>query len=112
MVDLARSPPARQGKDEQRLRYEVNPPTQLFGIAPFLFLLRSWDSVSRWRFGRLVCVWRLFAVANLCLCLIIVFENKFSAIISQTQQSSIVTPPLRSPLNCCDRSNPMEEKEG
>ena len=23
---FARSPPARQGKDEQRLRYEVNPP--------------------------------------------------------------------------------------
>ena len=26
MVGLARSPPARQGKGEQRLRYEANPP--------------------------------------------------------------------------------------
>ena len=61
--------------------------------------------VSRWRLGRLICVRLLFAVANLCLSLIIVFENKFSAIISQSQQSSIATAPLRSPLNCCDRSN-------
>ena len=31
---------------------------------------------------------------NLCLCLMFVFENKFSANISQTQQSSIKHPPL------------------
>ena len=61
--------------------------------------------VSRWRFGRLICVWLLFAIANTCLSLIIVFENEFSAIISQSQQSSIATALLRSPLNCCDRSN-------
>ncbi|MBQ5691294.1 MAG: hypothetical protein IIV24_07350, partial [Alistipes sp.] len=60
---------------------------------------------SRWRLGRLVCVWLLFAVANLCLCLMIVFENKFSAIIRQSQQSSIATAPLRSPLDCGDRSS-------
>jgi hypothetical protein len=47
----------------------------------------------------------LFAVANLCLCLMIVFENKFSAIISQCQQSTIATASLRSPLDCGDRSN-------
>ena len=52
----------------------------------------------------------LFAVANLCLCLMLVFENKFSASISQTQQSSIATTALRSPLNCCDRSNLLREK--
>ena len=51
----------------------------------FLFSLQERDPVSRWRLGRLVCVWLLFAVANLCLCLMIVFENNFSAIISQTQ---------------------------
>ena len=35
-------------------------------------------SVSRWRFGRLICVWLLFAVANLCACKTIVSENVFS----------------------------------
>ena len=61
--------------------------------------------VSRWRFGRLVYVWLLFANANLCLCQMFVFENKFSATTCQSQQSLITTAPLRSPLNCYDRSN-------
>ena len=78
--------------------------TQLFHLALFLWR-KERDSFCRWRLGRLVCVWLLFAVANLCLCLMIVFENKLSAIISQSQQSSIATAPLRSPLGCCDRSN-------
>ena len=42
--------------------------------------------------------------ANLCLCQMIVFENKFSAIILQRQQSAIVSTSLRSPLGCCARS--------
>ena len=37
----------------------------------------------------------------------IVFENKFSAIICQTQQSSIATATLRSPLGFCRRSSPV-----
>ena len=61
--------------------------------------------VSRWRFGRRICVWLLFAIANTCLSLIIVFEKEFSAIIILSQQSSIATALLRSPLNYCDRSN-------
>ena len=80
--------------------------TQLFTL--LLFSLQLRDSFSRWRLGRLVCVWLLFAVANLCL--MIVFENKFSAIISQSQQSPIATASLRSPLDCCDRSNLLWEE--
>ncbi len=45
--------------------------------------------------------------ANNCLCQMIVFENKFSAIICQTQQSSIATATLRSPLGFCRRSSPV-----
>ena len=40
----------------------------------------------------------------------IVFENEFSAIIRQSQQSSIATAPLRLPLNCGDRSIPIGVK--
>jgi hypothetical protein len=36
----------------------------------------------------------------------IVFENKFSVIISQCQQSTIATASLWLPLDCCDRSKP------
>ena len=61
-------------------------------------------SVNRWRFGRLVCVSLLFADAKYCLYLMIVFENKFSDIICQSQQSTITTASLRSPLNCGGRS--------
>ena len=59
-----------------------------------------------------VAVWQsslwsaMIAVAITCLCLIIVFENKFSDIISQTQQSSIVIASRRSAQTCCDRSIP------
>ena len=84
--------------------------TQLFHLASFS--LQSRDSFSRWRLGRLVCVWLLFAVANLCLCLMIIFENKFSAIISQSQQSPIATASLRSPLDCCDCSNRGGKRAG
>jgi len=34
----------------------------------------------------------------------IAFENKFSAIISQSQQPAVATSPLRSPLGFCRRS--------
>lgn len=71
------------------------------------FLHRVPNSFSRWRFGSPISiyVWSLFAVANLCLRPMIIFENKFSEIISQSQQFTIATTLLRSPLNCCDRSN-------
>ena len=72
------------------------------------FVRLSFVSVARsfslLRLGRLVCVRLLFALANLCLCQTNVFENKFSAIICQSQQSSIATSPLRSPLGFCRRS--------
>ena len=84
-------------------------PTKLRPLFSGLFLCSLTNSVGRWRLGRLIRV-LLFATANLCLCPIIVFENKFSAIISQSQQSSIATATLRSPLNCCDRSNPIRIK--
>ena len=45
--------------------------------------------------------------ANICLCQMIVFENKFSAIILQRQQSTIASTALRSPLDCCARSIPF-----
>ena len=76
-------------------------------VTSFCFSRKGRNSFSRWRFGRLICVWQLFAIANHCLCPMIVFENKFSDIISQTQQSLIATAPLRSPLNCCDRSSSL-----
>ena len=76
-------------------------------VKSLLFVVEREGFVSRWRLGRLVCMWLLFAIANLCLCLMIVFENKFSAIICQSQQSSIATALLRSPLDCCDHSNPV-----
>ena len=96
------APRRAKGKTSSAKHYEVNPFSLLF------FLWRKGrDSFSRWRLGRLICVWLLFAVANHCLCLMIIFENRFSAIISQNQQSSIATAPLRSPLDCCDRSNQL-----
>ena len=70
------------------------------------FFVAFGGSVSRWRFGWLICVWLLFAIANHCLCQMNVLENRFSAIIRQSQQSTIATALLRSPLNCCDRSSP------
>ena len=43
------------------------------------------------------------AVAIICLCQTIVFENKFSDIVRQTQQSSIVPPFAWSALGFCRR---------
>ena len=51
----------------------------------------------------------LFATQKLCLCPMLIFENEFSDSICQSQQSAIVTSSLRSPLGCCDRSNPWGE---
>ena len=85
-------------------------PTKLRPLFSGLFLCSLTNSVSRWRLGRLICVLLLFATANLCLCPIIAFENRLSVIIRQSQQSSIETAALRSPLNCCDRSNPIRIK--
>ena len=70
------------------------------GFFSFRWLGRSTGGVS----DDLSAWWLLFAVANLCLCLMIVFENKFSAIISQCPQSTIATASLRSPLDCGGRS--------
>ena len=72
---------------------------------------RSFSFVADRGFGQSVASratnlrWLLFAVANICLCQMIVFKNKFSAIIRQSQQSPIATALLRSPLNFSDRSN-------
>ena len=62
------------------------------------------ESFSLSRLGRLVCVRLLSACANPCLCQMIVYENEFSAIICQRQQSPIATSALRSPLGFCRRS--------
>ena len=43
------------------------------------------------------------AVAIICLCQTIVFENKFSDIVRQTQQSLIVPPFAWSAQTCCGR---------
>ena len=101
---------ARERRAALALRSQSLIPSHNFAALLRFFSLHSRDSFSRWRLGRLVCVGLLFAVANLCLCLMIIFENKFSAIISQSQQSSIATVPLRSPLDCCDRSNLLWEE--
>ena len=47
-----------------------------------------------WRCGRLIFFRLLFAGANNCLWLISDFENKFSVVICQTQQSTIATVSL------------------
>ena len=47
----------------------------------------------------------ILAIAIFCLCQMNVLENRFSAIIRQSQQSTIATALLRSPLNCCDSSS-------
>ena len=93
----ARSPAASEGKDEQR--------NALRSQSLLFFVAERERFVGRWRFGRLIFGRLLFACANHCLRLMIVFENKFSAIIRQSQQSVIATTSLRSPLNCSDRSN-------
>ena len=90
------APRRAKGKTSSATRYEVN---------PSFFVAEREGFVSRWCFGRLIFGRLLFACANHCLRLMIVFENKFSAIISQSQQSVIATTSLRSPLNCDDRSN-------
>ena len=52
-----------------------------------------------------VFVWSaIIAIAISCLCLIIVFENEFSANISQTQTIYDCNRLLRSAQTCCDRS--------
>ena len=62
---------------------------------PLIFcLFASFSPFNLWRCGRLICVRLLFAVANNCLCQIIDFENKFSVIFCQTQQSTIATASL------------------
>ena len=58
----------------------------------FLFYVASPSPFSLLRLGRLVFVRAWFAIANLCACVAIVYENEFSHIAPQTQQSSIATP--------------------
>ena len=72
--------------------------------SPFAIFFSRAESFSLLRLGWLICVGLLFATANLCLRQMIAFENKFSAIICQSQQSPIATAPLRSPLGFCRRS--------
>ena len=62
---------------------------------PLIFcLFASFSPFNLWRCGRLICFRLLFAVANNCLCQIIDFENKFSVVICQPQQSMIATASL------------------
>ena len=63
-------------------------------ILAYFYLCCKPLSFNLWRCGRLVCVRLLFAVANNCLCQISDFENKFSVVISQPQQSTIATASL------------------
>mgnify|MGYP003392929998 CR=1 FL=1 len=70
---------------EVRGRWET--PSYFLSICEFL-------PFNLWRCGRLICVRLLFAVANLCLCQISDFENEFSVVICQTQQSTIATASL------------------
>ena len=60
----------------------------------FLFYVASPSTFNLWRCGRLICFRLLFAVANNCLCQIGDFENEFSVVICQTQQSTIATASL------------------
>ena len=46
--------------------------------------------------------------AIFCICLMNVFENKFSDLISQIQQSSIVIASLRSTQTCGGRSSAVQ----
>ena len=62
-------------------------------------------SVSRWRCGRVILVGD-YCYATICLWLIFVFENKFSANINQTQTIYDCNRLLRSAQTCCDRSTP------
>ena len=50
--------------------------------------------------------------AIFCICLMNVFENKFSDLISQIQQSSIVIASLRSTQTCSGRSSAVLRKSG
>ena len=82
---------------------------------PLIFcLFASFSPFNLWRCGRLICVRLLFAVANNCLCRISDFENKFSVVIRQTQQSMIATASLGllKPAevvsrSCCWKSFPL-----
>ena len=72
-------------------------------LAYFFVYVASPSPFSLLRLGRLVFVRVWFAIANLCVCVAIVYENEFSHIAPQTQQSSIATPSLRSALGFCRR---------
>ena len=83
-------------------------------LAYFFVYVASPSPFNLWRCGRLICVRLLFAVANNCLCRISDFENKFSVVIRQTQQSMIATASLGllKPAevvsrSCCWKSFPL-----
>ena len=55
----------------------------------FCFRLKERDSFSRWRCGKLIFA-EQYCCAIFCICLTIDVENRFSVIVSQIQQSTIV----------------------
>ena len=67
------------------VRGRCETPSYFLSICEFL-------SFQLVRLGRLVFVRAWFAIANLCACVAIVYENEFSHIAPQTQQSSIAPP--------------------
>ena len=122
---FARSPPARQGKDEQRLRYEVNP---LFGhttFSPcFIFFV-----AEREGFVQLVAPWQTcLRVAVVCLRRYLYLQNaesknKFLPLHflnptifdcnSPTSVYSRLLPPVESPFSAkSKRSKEMSKNFG